>query len=117
MIDWSDALDRMGGDEGLLVEVIEAFQQETPQVMDDLRRAWKTHDASLLHRSAHTLKNSLLTLGATASSETAFALELLARNNQLLRADPLLATLESQLPEVCEELAQFVRAKRAEERK
>jgi HPt (histidine-containing phosphotransfer) domain-containing protein len=44
MIDWSEALAMMGGDEMLLVDVIEAFQQETPQVMADLRRAILTRD-------------------------------------------------------------------------
>ncbi len=112
MIDWSEALAMMGGDEMLLVDVIEAFQQETPQVMADLRQAILTRDTRLLHRSAHTLKNSLLTLGAMSSGETAFALETLGRNNELRGADPLLATLESELPEIDEELKRFVHAKR-----
>ncbi len=112
MIDWSEALAMMGGDEMLLVEVIEAFQQETPQVMADLRQAVLTRDTQLLHRSAHTLKNSLLTLGATASGETAFALETLGRNNELRGADSLLATLESELPEINQELRRFVLTKR-----
>jgi HPt (histidine-containing phosphotransfer) domain-containing protein len=51
-------------------------------------------------------------LGATASGETAFALETLGRNNEFRGADPLLATLESELREINDELRRFVHAKR-----
>ena len=65
MIDWAQALDMTGGDESLLAEVIEVFQQEAPSLMAAMRDAIDSRDTKLLHRAAHTLKNSLLSLGAT----------------------------------------------------
>ena len=112
MIDWSEALAMIGGDEMLLVEVIEAFQQETPQVMADLRKAILTRDTRAPPSLRAHAQELAADLGATASGETAFALETLGRNNELHGADPLFATLESELPAIHEEFKRFVHAKR-----
>ena len=104
MINWSQALEMTGGDESLLGEVIEAFQEESPMLLVSIREAITTGDTDLLHRAAHTLKNSLLSLGATQSGETAFALEMLARDARLDGAQTLCETLEADLPRICQEL-------------
>lgn len=104
MIDWSYALKMSGGDEALLSEVIDAFQQEAPTLMVDIRDAIRTRNTALLHRAAHTLKNSLMCLGAAESGETAFALEKLACDGQFDGAEALSAALESELALICEEL-------------
>lgn len=104
MIDWSQALETTGGDETLLAEVIEAFQEEAPTLLASIREAITSRDTNLLHRAAHTLKNALLSLGAAQSGATAFTLEKLARDGCLDGADVLCSALESDLPEICQEL-------------
>ncbi len=112
LIDWSAALEMTGGDQTLLVEVIGVFQQETPTLMASIRQALGTGDTKLLHRAAHTLKNSLWSLGATESGDTAYALEQLARDGTLDGVEQLCASLESQLPPVYQELDRYVQESR-----
>ncbi|MCU0958989.1 MAG: Hpt domain-containing protein [Pirellulaceae bacterium] len=112
MIDWSAALDSTGGDEALLVDVIEAFQEEAPRLMENIRQAIAAGDTVLLHRASHTLKTNLLSLGAADSGQTAFTIEKLARNQQLEGTDRLCHTLETALPGIYDELNQYVRQRR-----
>jgi HPt (histidine-containing phosphotransfer) domain-containing protein len=112
MIDWSAALESTGGDELLLVDVIEAFQEEAPRLMDNIRQAIAGGDTVLLHRASHTLKTSLLSLGAADSGHTAFTIEKLARNQQLEGIDSLCHALESALPTIYDELNQYVQQRR-----
>lgn len=112
MIDWSAALESTGGDEALLVDVIQAFQEEAPKLMAQMRQAIETGDQVLLHRASHTLKTSLLSLGAADSSQTAFSIEKLARDQRLEGADRLFQTLEAALPAIYEALDQYVRQHR-----
>jgi hypothetical protein len=61
-VDWSEALEMTGGDRDLLIEVIEAFQTETPQLLQNMKQAADSQNAELLHRSAHTLKNAMYSI-------------------------------------------------------
>jgi CheY-like chemotaxis protein len=85
-LDWSAALDTVGGDRQLLREIIEAFLQEAPSLLAELQQAASDGDLSSVRRAAHTLKASLRYLGATDLAEQAFALENFGREGRAAEA-------------------------------
>jgi HPt (histidine-containing phosphotransfer) domain-containing protein len=101
------ALDRVGGDEELLREVAGIFLCEYPGLVEQIRAAIAEADAEGLQRSAHTLKGSLLTMGAEAAAELAFALEKCGRNKNPADGVELLERLEAELGNVHEAVARF----------
>jgi HPt (histidine-containing phosphotransfer) domain-containing protein len=86
LVDWSLALDIVGGDAVLLAEVLDAFLVEAPRQCRAIELAVKSGDAAGLHLAAHTLKSSLRYLGAKDSQELAFQLEEAGRSGGGSRA-------------------------------
>jgi len=111
-VDWSVALETTAGDASLLVEVLQAFQSETPQMMADIRRALDTRDAVLLHRAAHTVKNGLYSIGDAASGDVAFAIERLGKVGAFDEVPPLLEQLDGNVRQVEQEVDRYVREHR-----
>jgi DNA-binding response OmpR family regulator len=70
-------------------EVVQAVLDETPRLMDDIRRAITRQDGELLRRAAHSLKGSLLIFGDTSASASAASLEMAGRNGDLAHAEQL----------------------------
>ena len=99
------ALDRVGGDEELLREVLAIFLTEYPELVGKLEQAVERGDAVLLERSAHTLKGSLSTIGAEIAAHNAFLLEVMGRAGQLEGAGEQLRQLGESLSTLREELA------------
>jgi HPt (histidine-containing phosphotransfer) domain-containing protein len=98
------ALDRVGGDEELLREVLQLFLSEYPNLFDDVQRAVEQSNASSLERAAHTLKGSLSTIGAEFAAQTALSLELMGRTGQLDGASEQLGNLNMALTRLATEL-------------
>ena len=99
------ALDRVGGDEELLDEIVELYLGEYPGLLEQIQSAVHSGDANRLYRSAHTLKGSLGALGAEAAQQRAQDLETSGRQGQLGQAGTMLADLEHLLGQLHEELA------------
>jgi len=57
-------------------ELVNAFFEEAPQMLADLRRARTAADAELFRRVAHSLKSNSATFGAQELASLARALEL-----------------------------------------
>lgn len=112
-VDWDVALDVTGGDQALLVEVLDAFQIETPQMIELIRQALAQRDAKLLHRAAHTAKNAFGNIGAQATSDLAFQLELIGKEAAFEQVPPLLERLETHMRQVEQEVEQYLRANRS----
>ena len=109
IIDWKRALETTAGDEELLVVVIGAFREEAPVLMANIRQAIVARDAELLHRAAHTIKNSYNSLGAPSSGEVAFEVERAAKAGDFQRPSELLKTLELQFRQVSQEIDRYMR--------
>jgi PAS domain S-box-containing protein len=82
-IDWEGALDAVGGDSELLNAVIEAFFDESAMLMQQIETSIQQGDAAALNRAAHTLKGSLLSVGARRASAAAFKLERMGQSSDL----------------------------------
>jgi signal transduction histidine kinase/DNA-binding response OmpR family regulator/putative methionine-R-sulfoxide reductase with GAF domain len=99
-IDLNTALRTVEGDEGLLIELIETFQQDYPTHMASLREACIRNHASQLERSAHSLKGALVTLGATTAYSLAAELEAMGRDTRLHGAMARIEELETELTRI-----------------
>ena len=88
------ALERLGGDEELLAEVVGLFLADTPGQVAEIRRAVEARDAELLRRAAHTLKGAAGYVGGVPAAEAAHALEMIGASGDLAAAPAALLTLE-----------------------
>jgi two-component system sensor histidine kinase/response regulator len=82
-IDRSDLLDRCGGDETLLKEVIGLFLGSVDEQLASVRLAMETADAARIERVAHGLKGSLTSIAARPAAEAALALERAGHDGRL----------------------------------
>jgi PAS domain S-box-containing protein len=91
------ALERLGGDEQFLAEVVEVFLNDAPQLMDQLRGAIAAGDMPLTQRTAHSLKGAAGYIGGQVVAELAATLERMANANDLSAAHEMVATLEHEV--------------------
>jgi HPt (histidine-containing phosphotransfer) domain-containing protein len=81
-VDWSIALENVGGDRDLLRSVAAAALEEWPLLVDQLRSANDRHDLATIRRMAHTFKNAFRTLGAAEAYAVADRLEAASHRNE-----------------------------------
>lgn len=105
VLDRESLLERVESDAELLAALIELYESDSPQMVEELRAQVAAGDAAALHRTAHKLKGSLLTLSATEASQVALRLESMGRDGNLAQAADVLAALESELVKVTQALS------------
>lgn len=76
------AMARFDGDTDFFARIIPLFRQAAVDQAGSLADAAERRDAALIQHWAHTLKGSLLTVGANATAARAEALETAARNGR-----------------------------------
>ena len=104
ILDLDAALARLGGDSELLSEIAALFLSDYPRQLSSLSAAIERRDASVVEKSAHTLKGSVATFGAGPAVEAALALERAGRANDLSLAPQLLQELQALLGKLHAEL-------------
>jgi HPt (histidine-containing phosphotransfer) domain-containing protein len=114
IIDKTALLERLDGDQKLLGELVQLFQEDSPQLLATIRDAVAAGDAFQLMRAAHTLKGSVGNFCAHAIFEAAFQLESIGRDGDLTKAPAALATLETLLTRFGEELSDLAHTAPAE---
>jgi HPt (histidine-containing phosphotransfer) domain-containing protein len=94
---WSVAktLEHLGGDETLLMEVLDIFLAEAPKHLAALRAAVTQGAAGTVETAAHTLKGELGYLGIPDISRMAAQLEDMGRTQNLAGAPALLSQFEA----------------------
>ena len=85
-------------------EVIDAYFDDAPKRLADLRRALETDDLELARRSAHTLKSTAASLGARRLAELCSEAEAVARAGDADALRARLPQVEELLARVLEEL-------------
>jgi HPt (histidine-containing phosphotransfer) domain-containing protein len=105
VIDRGAILERVGGDEVLLREIITIFLDEYPALVADIGSSVERKDARALERSAHALKGSVSNFGARSATQAALDLEIMGRRNDLRRAAAVIETLKSELTSLHSALA------------
>ncbi len=109
-VDWSVALETVGGDRSLLREIVDAFLQEAPQLLAQLQSAGEAGDGATLRQAAHTLKASLRYLGASQLADQAFVLETHGREGHVEEALPVLSEFHESLRRILVQLPAEIEA-------
>lgn len=97
--DWDlkELMERLGGDEEFLRELLVIFQGDARMNLEKARKAMAERDFESLARTAHTLKGMLRNLSMGAAAETAAALEDASQKKQQGDCEELLAKLAREL--------------------
>ncbi|HCI80769.1 MAG TPA: hypothetical protein DHW02_13880 [Ktedonobacter sp.] len=99
-----------GEDEPDIVqELAEAFELETPPLLEALHQAILEGSPEQLRRAAHNLKGSSSNLGARGMTVLCAELEALGKGGTVEGAEALIASVEQEYQRVCEALATEVR--------
>ncbi len=107
VVDWDEAIGRLGGDRELLRELAGTFLDQAPRWMDAIRQALDRRDAGQLKAAAHPLKGSLGTFAAKAAADAALRLETLGREGDLAGGREALDGLEREMARLTPVLAAF----------
>jgi two-component system, sensor histidine kinase and response regulator len=107
--DADELLPRLGGDESLLVEMVEIFAAESPQMLAAMREALETNDPGALQRAAHNLKGAVSVFGARPATRAAQAIEGMGREGSLAGARYAVASLEREVERLNHALAAFLK--------
>ncbi len=110
-LDWRQALETVDGDKELFRSVAEAFLDECPVLIQQLRRAIATGDARTVERHAHKLKGSANAVGGLTAASLAEKMELSARQRNLGSAEEDWQNLKMEIESLCDELTNFVTQK------
>ena len=94
------ALERMGGDRDLLVEMARFYLEDTPGLLQTLRASLQEQKAEEATRAAHSLKGLSANFDAHAAVQTALAVETAGRSGDLACAAALVPDLQAQIDEV-----------------
>jgi HPt (histidine-containing phosphotransfer) domain-containing protein len=94
----------LGEDREALAEIVDAFLDEAPRRLAELRRGVDEFDAVLAGRAAHTLKSNGGTFGAVELVSLCRRLEVAARANDLAGSADLLDAVDVQWTLVSKEL-------------
>lgn len=103
-LDFGQALERVGGDDGLLREIAGIFLCECPEMLARIRGALDECNAATLERAAHNLKGSVANFGCGPVFRAARDLELAARRRDLAGAEEWWTKLNLELDSLIAEL-------------
>ncbi len=104
VLNTSEAMERLDGDEELLKEIWDVFIDDAPKQMEILKKAIDTGDTVLTERQAHSLKSAAANIGANLMRSKAFETELAARDRNLNDVHILYEQLEYELKRVLQAL-------------
>jgi CheY-like chemotaxis protein len=93
------------GEPDIVQELAEAFQLETPPLLEALRQAVSEEQPEPLRRAAHNLKGSSQNLGARTMAALSAELETLGKHGTVAGAEELVTRLEQEYQRVCQALA------------
>jgi signal transduction histidine kinase/CheY-like chemotaxis protein len=104
VLDWAEALERIGGSEETLRDLAGVFLAESPRMMAEIRAAIDAEDASVLRRTAHTLKGSAALFAAEPTVSTALRLERMGESADLAEAEEAWVRLQAEVARLNEAL-------------
>lgn len=107
--DWSPALTFFEGDKELLADVLEAFLEECPELMQKMDGAIERADTATLQRAAHIMAGALRIFGIEPAIDSAAQLEEMGRSKQLSRARPCYLALKSHIDQLLPAAAVFLK--------
>ena len=98
--DIESAMDRMGADVELFLELAEVFIELSDELMDKIEGSIATGDFDTVSKSAHSLKGAAGNLSATLVFKTSLDLEIAAKDANVEKCQEFFAVLKSQIAEL-----------------
>lgn len=105
VINYADALSRLGGDRQLFNDMAAFFRDDAPGLMHTIESGIEEHDAPAVTLAAHTLKNMAATCGGEQAAKLAGKVETCARHDDLEGAAQSFALLTTAVEALNEALA------------
>ncbi len=99
-LDPSVALARVGGNAGLLQEMLDVFVKDCAALTAEIQQAVGKNDAATIARAGHTIKGMVDFFGASAATEKAVHLETLGKQGDLGPVRDVLAELEYEVDQI-----------------
>jgi two-component system sensor histidine kinase/response regulator len=106
--DHADAIERLGGDDELLLEIVRVFVDEAPRLLRQIDVAVGAGDPDRLSAAAHELKGAAANLSATGVAQAASALEQMARQRRFEQMLPASQRLQAEMQALDIVLNQFL---------
>jgi len=104
----TEILERVGGDETLLKEIVALFLEDHPRLVSDIRMAIREGDAQRLEKAAHALKGSVGNFASESAFQAALGLETIGRNQDMAQAPEAMIDLENKISQLQEQLVSFI---------
>ena len=99
---------KAGLGEDFIVELVETYRVETPELIESLHKSLAAQDAETFRRSAHSIKSSSAALGALQLSGQARQLEMLGKSGEFQNAQGMLDVLAAEYDQVSLRLAEMI---------
>ena len=109
VFDKDEALKMFEGDEEFLKELVEIFINDAPEHMSEIEEAVDSRNSKALEKSAHKLKGAVANFGKNATTDTAFKLETMGKENNLDEVEEVYGTLVKDVENLMNALKEFVR--------
>lgn len=100
VLDLSSLLDAVGGEGGLVDEMLAIFREDAPKLLSDLRDAAGSNNLEGIRSTAHSLKGMVGGLGAKSAFDAVSELERVAASPDLTRTELRLRIVEKELTRV-----------------
>jgi signal transduction histidine kinase/CheY-like chemotaxis protein len=106
---WEKLLQRVGGDEKLLLQMMRTFLRETPKQVEALIKELHRKNGSELASVAHALKGSLSIFGASQAVLHAQSLQELGRSNDFSEAERECGLLQEEIAKLQQNLRGYAK--------
>jgi HPt (histidine-containing phosphotransfer) domain-containing protein len=100
ILDIKGTLARFDGDQQLLQEILGFFVEDSPPLIDELRRAVTANDAATIRSTAHALKGLAVGCGGVRAGQAAQRVENAGASGDLDEVDSLMETLEGEFQQL-----------------
>jgi len=107
IMDYQAALERVGGSQSLLAELIEIFLEESETLLPALRDAIQRQDMPEVRRLAHTIKGAVSYFAASAAIAAALRVESMGKGGDLAGADEAFSLLDFEVRRLTNALSEL----------
>ncbi len=102
------ALKMFEDDVEFLKEMVEIFINDAPEHMSEIREAVYSRNSKALEKSAHKLKGAVANFGKNVTTDTAFKLETMGKENNLDGVEEVYDTFVKDVENLMNALKEFV---------
>ena len=107
VMDWEAAVDRIGGREDLLKQMVTLFYKEAGKLVPALQEAIGQKDSVKVRRLAHSIKGSASCFAAPAAISAATRVEFMGRDDDLADVEEAFTVLEREIDRLSQALTHY----------